>query len=367
MSRILNRQRQMAEQGRLRLGYTVAGEKGPRPVRSQTWVLTSHSEEHITTAAQLWGGDVERWQPMGNGHEQWRVITQANSIDAILPPGDPLTQAYEQWSKGGCQVRCDGVTEQFSGSPCLCLAKFGEQWYERNTGVCDSKSRLKVMLPDMPGLGVWRMETGSFYATDEIAGMVDTIRAAVGPTVLVPVRLRIEQRTRVAGGQTKQFVVPVLDIRGVTAGSLLAGEVPGAKAVGGQPDRKAIEPGPTGNDSGEPRLPTLADIKAADTRDAVVNIWRFLKNHDALTDDLDAACADRVAELQTANQPPPPQTQRSEEAVWQDILARAGELGWGETQLHEEFTKANGGVMASAASAGEMEAFLEHLRKEPAF
>lgn len=357
----------MAEQGRLRLGYTVPGEKGPRPIRSETWVLTSHSEEHIRTAADLWGGDVEKWQPMGNGHEQWRVITKTSVIDAFLPPGDPLTQAYEQWSKGGCQVRCDGVTEQFSGSPCLCLAKYGEQWYERSRDVCDSKSRLKVMLEHMPGLGVWRMETGSFYATDEIAGMVDTIRAAVGPAQIVPVRLRIEQRTRVAGGQTKQFVVPVLDLRGVTAGALLAGQVGDAKPIGGQPERKAIGSGPANghaNGNGE-RMPTLDDIKAATTREAVVNIWKFLKSHDALTDELDGACADRVAELQAP--PQPPATERSEEEIWRDILTKAGELGWTETQLHEEFAKANGGVVASAASAGEMQAFLDHINKEPAF
>src|SRR4051812_41578546 len=111
MSRLINRQRQLAEQGRLRLGYTVPIPDKPgksRPVRSETWILTSHSREHIDHAAQMWGGDVEEWQPMGNGSKQWRVITHAKAIDAILPPGDPLTQAYETWSKGGCQRRCDG-------------------------------------------------------------------------------------------------------------------------------------------------------------------------------------------------------------------------------------------------------------------
>lgn len=230
MSRILNRQRQLAEQGRLRLGYTVPaktrdGRDTTRPVRSETWIVTSHSREHVEHAATLWGGQVEEWEPMGNGAKQWRVITQANAIPAILPPGDPLTQAYEQWNRGGCVRRCDGVTEELSGSPCICLAQHGEGWYELSAReVCGSKSRLKVLLPDMPGLGSWRMETGSFYATDEIAGMVDTIRGAAGDSVLVPVTLRIEPRTRVAGGETKQFVVPVLELRGVTAGALLSGQ-----------------------------------------------------------------------------------------------------------------------------------------------
>lgn len=364
MSRILNRQRQMAEQGRLRLGYTVPGDKGPRPIRSETWILTSHSREHIEAAAALWGGDVEKWQPMGHGHEQFRVITKANTIDAFLPPGDPLTQAYEQWGRGGCVVRCDGVTEQFSGSPCLCLTKYGEQWYERSKDVCDSKSRLKVMLPDMPGLGVWRMETGSYYATDEIAGMVDTIRAAVGGAILVPVRLRIEQRTRVAGGQTKQFVVPVLDLRGVTAGALLAGQVD-MKSVETPTARKAIESGKPADDLAD----YMAAVAEAEDAEALMAVYEQAKAAGVLggnvpkTHPLYVAISERHKALsadQSAGDEVDP------DAVWRQILERAGQLGMTQTQLEEEFAAANQGVVASAASAGELAAFLRTLQERAA-
>lgn len=389
-TRILNRQRQMAEQGRLRLGYTVAAKKRDgsattRPVRSETWVLTSHSRAHIEHAAELWGGEVEEWQPMGNGSKQWRVITKTSSIDAILPPGEPLTQAYEQWSKGGCQRRCDGVTEQFSGSPCLCLAQFGDTWYEQSArDVCVSKSRLKVLLPDMEGLGAWRMETGSFYATDEIAGMVDTLRGAVGDSVLIPVALRIEPRTRVAGGETKQFVVPVLELRGVTAGALLSGEAQRTgQLILNDPEKTPRElEAAAAKPAAVPDY--LAQAQECSTVEAVKAIWWKAKNAGHMTDQLEAELGQVATSLASATGQAPKQTAPPAEpdsegvydadvvedpasdgdadAVWQQVLAAAGLQGMTQDDVLEGFAAFSGGVTAATATAGELSAYLEHLR-----
>ena len=167
------------------------------------------------------------------------------------------------------------------GAPCVCFAKFGDNWHEQPKGdVCDSKSRLKVLLPDMPGLGVWRMETGSYYATDEIAGMVDVIRSSVGDQQLVPVRLRIEPRMRVAEGQTKQFIVPVLELRGVTAGELLSGNITRA-AIGGAPaPAAAIEAG---------RPDYLAEAQAATTAEQVMEVFNRANEARHVTPELYAA------------------------------------------------------------------------------
>ncbi len=337
MSRILNRQRQLAEQGRLRLGYTLQSKAGKTyPKASHTWVVTSHSREHVERAAELWGGQVEEWQPQGNGAKQWRVITETAAIDAILPPGDPLSQAYEMWNRGGCVRRCDGVTEQLSGSPCQCLAQFGEDWFEQKQGtVCDSKSRLKVLLPDMPGLGSWRVETGSFYATDEIAGMVDVIRGAVGENVMVPVRLRIEPRTRVAG-ETKQFVVPVLELRDVTAGALLAGQYSGlASLEPGHAQQPAIEAAPSLN------YVELAGM--AESLDEVRNLWRHADAAGSLTEDLKSLLLEAG---QRFNPAPPAGDDVGVDAAaaWQDLLAAAGEARLSTSRLKTVFVEWSHGV-----------------------
>ncbi|MFJ8855279.1 hypothetical protein [Streptomyces sp. NPDC102437] len=213
-SRILTMKRQAAELGRIRTGYSRPNPdptKGNIPVKSKTFVLTSHSRDYVAAAADLYGGKVEQWTPQRQSVTQWRVITEARELRAILPAGDVLNQANEMWTGGGCERRCDGVTESISRRPCICLAKYGEDWHTRPpTQVCRPTSRIGMFLPDLPDLGVWRLETKSYYAADVLAGGLDTVLQATGGTGLLPVRAWIEQRTAVRAGKTKQFQVVML-------------------------------------------------------------------------------------------------------------------------------------------------------------
>jgi hypothetical protein len=264
-SRLLNIQRRAAEHGRLRTGYT----QGNRPVRSATWVVTSHSEEHVRAAAELWGGEPESWKPLNSTIEQWRVITKAASIEALITPGDPLNQYNEMWSAGGCQRRCDGETELLSRKPCLCLARFGEDWHQQKKGtVCAATSRLNVMLPDLTGMGMWRAETHSFYAASEWGGMVDMVLAGTDGKGFVPVNLRIEPRQVVREGQTKKFPVVVVELRGVTPRQALTGPMTAALALdpsGAGQAIAAIE---------APRPDYLAEAEGALTPDDVGDVYR---------------------------------------------------------------------------------------------
>jgi hypothetical protein len=295
-SRLLNIQRRAAEHGRLRTGYT----QGNRPMRSATWVVTSHSEEHVRTAAELWGGQPEAWKPLNSTIEQWRVITKAASIEALITPGDPLNQYNEMWSKGGCQRRCDGETELLTRRPCLCAGQFGEDWHTQPKGrVCSTTSRLNVMLPDLSGMGMWRAETHSFYAASEWGGMVDMVLAGTDGKGFVPVTLRIEPRQVVREGKTKNFPVVVVELRGVTPRQALAGPLPTALALnpasGGQPVA-AIE-APKGRD-------WIADAKAALSSDDVRDLWMEAqqagavhpKGTDPLSKQLMAIAAEKDAE-----------------------------------------------------------------------
>jgi hypothetical protein len=325
-------------------------------MRSEVWIFSSHSEELVKAAAALWGGAPEKWQPLGNGAEQWRVITKTTTIDAILPPGDPLTQAYEMWGKGGAVRRCDSATEQFSGSPCLCIAQFGDTWYEQPKGkVCDTKSRLKVLIPDLPGLGSYRLETGSFYAADEIAGMVDFIRSAVGDQTLIPVRLRIEARTRVAGNETKQFVVPVVELRGVTTGELLAGSGQRLMQVGGAPQgQSAIGPGAPDY---------LAELERVTSVDDCSLIWRTAGEAGHLTDELKAAITAKALTFKGAE----PDIEADDtdpgldaDALWTQIVAEAGRLNMDDPTLRAELHNVCG-VFAEDATGEQLATFLHAL------
>lgn len=295
-ARLRNIQARAAEHGRLRTGYT----QGNRPMRSATWVITSHSEEHVRTAAKLWGGEPEQWSPLNSTISQWRVITKASSIEALITPGDPLNQYNEMWSKGGCQRRCDGETELLTRKPCLCLARFGEDWHQQKKGtVCSTTSRLNVMLPDLSGMGMWRAETHSFYAAQEWGGMVDMVLAGTDGRGFIPVNLRIEPRQRVADGETKKFPVVVVELRGVTPRQALAGPMNAATALepGSAGQARAAIEAPKGRD-------WIAEARGALTSDDVRDLWMEAqqagavhpKGADPLSRQLMAIAADKDAE-----------------------------------------------------------------------
>ncbi|MCC6619445.1 MAG: hypothetical protein IT341_10465 [Chloroflexi bacterium] len=213
---IVDLQRSIREAGRIRIGEKVSG---GRPSKLETFRLTSADRLRIEQAAAAFGGKVTEWEaPAG---KQWQVTTERDSLDVIVPPSDlSFSQAYELWSAGGCQRRCDGVTEQLTQGPCRCDPENRE---------CTPHTRLSVLLPDLPGLGVWRLDTQGWYAARELASVVELLIAAAGRGALLPARLRLEQRStkKQAKGktQTLRYAVPVLDVE-VSPAALLNASAP---------------------------------------------------------------------------------------------------------------------------------------------
>jgi hypothetical protein len=245
MSPVIDLQRAIAEIGRIRIGQLVADPKsrtGTRPKKLDTFRLTSADKRPIERAAQLFGGTVEPWEaPAG---PQWQVITETAELDVIVPPSDmAFSQYLELWSGGGCLRRCDGATELLTEQPCLCDPAKRE---------CDYHTRVSVMIRDLPGLGVWRLDTQGWYAARELGGAIEIMGLAAGRGVMVPARLLLEQRSVKRPGkdgkpQTLRFAVPRLDL-GITPGEfLLAGQpagIPVAALAEGAPPERRLTPVP---------------------------------------------------------------------------------------------------------------------------
>jgi hypothetical protein len=215
---IVDLQQSITEVGRIRLGVKVRTSSGKeRPAKLDRFRFTSPRKALVDRIAELYGGQVESWQPP-KGNAQWQVITNATEVPVLVPEQDPSdSQWYEMWSAGGCLRRCDGQQEKLSQGPCLCDPAARD---------CKMHTRLRVMLEDVPGLGAWRVDTGSYYAAVELPGVAALLAMAQGA---IPGRLVLDQRTvtRQVNGQAKtfNFAVPVLHVEEITPGQLVSGRV----------------------------------------------------------------------------------------------------------------------------------------------
>jgi hypothetical protein len=196
----------LREEGRLRMGDSepIKGKKGRRPVKLTEWRLTSPNREAIETAAKLWGGEAHEWEGAPGEQQQWEVHTDASELNVLVPFPQALEerQLYELYTAGGRTRACNGQEEFISGGPCLCEADKRE---------CKLTTHLLVVLPELPGIGVWRLTTSGYNAAVELAGAMRILRSIHARSHFATAELVIEQRQqRVPGQAERQFIVPVL-------------------------------------------------------------------------------------------------------------------------------------------------------------
>jgi hypothetical protein len=231
---LLDRQKREAKIGEIRVGTSRQGQKGRVPVRLSTFRFTSRSEDAIRTLAELYGGEARPWTDGAPTPGRWELISRKDMIPVAVPPGGMLTQDYEHWVKGVRLRLCDSQTERLqTPRPCVCAAE-GRDAVSR---LCKPKSRLRVMLPDVPGLGVWVLSTVSGNAADELAGVVEMLeRHALAGRVL-PAELVLEQRFTLTQEARQEYPVVVLRLpptlrqlvelaAGMAAGQIMLPEAP---------------------------------------------------------------------------------------------------------------------------------------------
>jgi len=207
---IVTLQRQMRELGRIRTGSSRPGKGGKKvPIRLETFRLTSSTRELVEHAAEEFGGTVEPWEG-----RQFQVTTERDAIDIVIPPGELVSQWYELWAGGGCLRRCTGEQNVLTMGPCECPADPTERNDLAAKGeACKPTTRLRVMLPQLPDIGVWLLESHGYYAAVELAGMADILAAATARGLLLPARLRLDQREKKVPGQpTNRYAVPTIEL-----------------------------------------------------------------------------------------------------------------------------------------------------------
>jgi hypothetical protein len=336
---VLDIQRRGQQIGRIRIGQLVKMDDGrSRPAKLDTFRFTTGSKVAADAIADLFGGEVRPW---AEKRGQFEVITREFAIGVMVPPRDQVvSQHYEMWTAGGCQRRCDSQHEQISNGPCLCphaedttnadevsnMASRRAELAKLNPPqACKLSTRINVMIPDLPGLGVFRIDTHSYYAAVEIGDAAALMQMARDQGVMLPAVLRIDQRQRVAGGQTKNYPVLVLEVlttfRALASGELKSGgsaaqlpPAPGAERRALTTGRPAVQqspavatatatvqeqPPPTGDpdapEDGRGPAQQIADLAAIATTRAAVGALQ----HRAKTEHCggDLICVDRANEV----------------------------------------------------------------------
>lgn len=207
--------------GEIRLGEKKVSRGGKTyPARLDRFRLTG-PEHAIRSVADVYGGDPRPWDDPDHPG-QWEVYSQTDTLHVAVPVDTPDALdagCYELWARGGRVRRCDGQTCTLyraegegdkarivtSEAPCMCDPDAPPDT------ICKPTTRLRVILPLIPGIGTWRLSTGSVYAAAELAGSLLVLREG-GARGLVPAYLRIAQREQKRHGlPTRRFPVPVLE------------------------------------------------------------------------------------------------------------------------------------------------------------
>jgi hypothetical protein len=218
MARIANLRAKYPELGRLRSGKKTDNPRRPMEALEQ-WRFTSSDETRIKAIASIYGGTPQPWKDHPG---EFEVFSESDILDVQIP-GDAIFTAYEMWGSGGNQRRCDGemctvpVTTPDGGHldsvPCIC-DKDGLIPGE-DKKACSVTVRLKVVLPRVPGIGVWMLTSGSIYAAMELPAqidLIDSLRQRAG--VLIPCRLELQYREekRAYEKYARKYRVPTLHV-----------------------------------------------------------------------------------------------------------------------------------------------------------
>ena len=198
---LLGIQARFREVGRIRTGERVTRGGKTYPSRLQTFRFTSTDRPTLDATAAKYGGTVEQWE------RGWQVTTEADRIAVMLPPEgtvEAYSLWYELWSGGGIQRRCNGTDAVIGGEDgqCQCDAEARE---------CSPTLRVSFLLPDLPGLGIWRLETKGYNAAAELPGTLNLMRSWAAKGAPLRAILRLETRQVIRDGKKVIFTVPVLD------------------------------------------------------------------------------------------------------------------------------------------------------------
>nr|PZN59666.1 MAG: hypothetical protein DIU58_17655 [Sphaerobacter thermophilus] len=192
--------RRLPRLGKIHLGIKLTNQRGTEYPKAVDYFVVK--EDDSTPAAA-----VEAFRSVyGDKPRQLRIMFPSDDPEVICP------QYYKQYGAGTGLVRmCDGER-------CLCRTESGEMVETEclcdppggDPNGCKHMMHLIFMLPDVPGIGVWQLDTSSFHSIVNINSGLEMIRALAGRVSMIPLTLRLRPKEVSPGGRKK--TVWVLDL-----------------------------------------------------------------------------------------------------------------------------------------------------------
>ena len=217
-TRIVGLERRLMPIGKIRFGDQIESRNGKkRPHVLDKPRFTSSNAFILGEAAKLYGGTVRPWEDAPPGARQYELYAEVDAIPILIPPIEALHQCYECWSAKGCLRRCDNETIQHAyaieevGQPCSCPADPEErQTLAADGKACKLTTRISCMIPDLPGVGLWTIETHSYYASLWTAGMVELLEAMAKEGRMCEAMLKMERQSRKGRNGVRNFAIPTI-------------------------------------------------------------------------------------------------------------------------------------------------------------
>lgn len=250
MSPMLDVQKRHSEVFRLRLG-DKAPSGAPRKLTDAIRV-TSPNRSVVAAFVAVYGGEVRPWE------QQHEAYLPTMALPVLVLPGQSITAWWELYRSTVCERRCDGYTEQLSGKPCVCPPDIAERM--QTAGACRPMTRINIACPEVAVVGAGSLVSHGMIAAETLPQSVAIADAALSRGLMIPAVLRV----LVHEGK-RHYVVPQLEIVGVSIATLDSGEAPAlaaspvAQADGGThaalPAGKAHVDGPAPSAPSPPNRP----------------------------------------------------------------------------------------------------------------
>lgn len=164
---------------------------------------------------------------------------QPKELDIMFPLNDRescFPQAYKRYSKAGLECKGNGITAVQTVEGKLveidCNPETCEHFQKNN---CHLRGHLQVMLPNVPGMGVWQIDTGSFNSVRNInSGLAFVASLTNGRIAMIPLKLVIRPhkgRDPKSGAPTNNYVLDLANEKIKMADVLMASTQPPAKVL----------------------------------------------------------------------------------------------------------------------------------------